>query len=254
MDLGFKIIAVDFDGTLCEDKFPEIGEPNLGLISWLQDQKAQGNKIILWTCRVGDHLNTAIDWCKKEGLFFDEVNRNIPEVIHLWGLGGPKIYADRYIDDKACIENSLPFITDIGEVSDGHHTFNDLYTQRLVLTSVLFNQNKLISWKSKKHSDGELCFGGGWFIVGIDTPEGPYSYHYKKEYWSMFDCKELDFAPEWDGHTDKDVDRLLSLYSKNKTQEWASREVELACEKEKSSGTPNDSDFGQVGGVITIIG
>lgn len=67
------------------------------------------------------------------------------------------------------------------------------------------------AWKSYTHEDGELCFGGGWFIVGIDTPEGSYTYHYKNEYWDMFDCKELKISKHWDGHTDKDVTRMLSL-------------------------------------------
>ena len=50
------------------------------------------------------------------------------------------------------------------------------------------------------------------FKVGIDTPEGQYSYHYHKKYWDKFKCvNELEFAPEWDGHKPEDVDRLLSL-------------------------------------------
>lgn len=102
-------------------------------------------------------------------------------------------------------------ISDIGEFSDGYHTFNQLYHQRAVLFAVIVNSNPANSWKSHYHSDGEPCFGGGWFIVGIDTPEGPYTYHYEDSYWSMFDCAEVDMAPEWDGHTEKDVNRLFSL-------------------------------------------
>lgn len=103
-------------------------------------------------------------------------------------------------------------IDDLGEVSDGFHTFNSLYYQRAVLFATLV---KIFScdgaWKSRKHSDGKEPFGGGWFIVGIDTPEGSYAYHYENKYWDLFDCEELETAPEWDGHTDKDVVRLLSL-------------------------------------------
>ena len=99
----------------------------------------------------------------------------------------------------------------IGEVSDGYHTFNGLYYQRMVLFAALVKQNKDKSWKSLRHEDGELCFGGGWFIVGIDTPDGSYTYHYEDNFWSMFDCEELAVAPHWDGHTEKDVIRLLSL-------------------------------------------
>lgn len=102
-------------------------------------------------------------------------------------------------------------IENIGEFSDGFHTFNSLYHHRLVLFATIVNQNKEISWKSHRHEDGELCFGGGWFIVGVDTPEGSYTYHYEDKYWDMFNCKTLDFGKHWDGHTDKDVERLLSL-------------------------------------------
>ena len=72
-----------------------------------------------------------------------------------------------------------------------------------------------MQWKSFKHSDGNYCFdsNGEWFIVGIDTPKGSYTYHYSKEYWDMFDCEELKCGKEWDGHTAEDVIRLLSLAS-----------------------------------------
>lgn len=98
-----------------------------------------------------------------------------------------------------------------GTLSDGYHTFNDLYYQRCILFATIVNQNKSISWKSKKHEDGELCFGGNWFIVGIDTPQGSYTYHYENKYWNLFQCIELDKGKHWDGHTSEDVTRLLSL-------------------------------------------
>ena len=102
-------------------------------------------------------------------------------------------------------------VDDIGEISDGYHTFNSLYEQRLYLFAVLVNTYYESAWKSRKHFDGEECFGGGWFIVGINTPDGPYTYHYENKHWDLFKCKELETAPQWDGHTDKDVGRLLSL-------------------------------------------
>ena len=102
-------------------------------------------------------------------------------------------------------------IKDIGDFSDGFHTFNELYRQRAVLFAVIVKQNKNAAWKSHRHEDGKLCFGGGWFIVGVDTPEGSYTYHYEEKYWDMFNCEELQCGKHWDGHTDKDVARLLSL-------------------------------------------
>lgn len=104
-------------------------------------------------------------------------------------------------------------IDDIRYLSDGHHTFDGLYHQRAVLFAALVKANKDKAWKSRKHDDGKYCFDNPkWFIVGIDTPEGQYTYHYHfDEYWDLFDCKTLERAPKWDGHDEKDVTRLLSL-------------------------------------------
>lgn len=114
----------------------------------------------------------------------------------------------------------------IEDISDGYHTFRDLYYQRMVLFATIVKQNKELAWKSLRHEDGELCFGGDWFIVGIDTPEGSYTYHYEMNVWAMFNCQELERGKHWDGHTEKDVIRLLSLNSKEvKHGEW------LPCNK-----------------------
>ncbi len=101
--------------------------------------------------------------------------------------------------------------TGIGDLSDGYHTFNGLYYQRMVLFAALVRAYKDRAWKSWKHEDGEPCFGGGWFIVGIDTPDGSYTYHYEEKDWPIFDCEELPVAKHWDGHTEEDVTRLYSL-------------------------------------------
>lgn len=102
-------------------------------------------------------------------------------------------------------------VDDIEDLSDGYHTFRQLYYQRMMLFAAIVKQNKDKAWKSLRHEDGELCFGGGWFIVGVDTPEGSYTYHYEDNYFSLFDCEELACGKHWDGHTEKDVTRLLSL-------------------------------------------
>lgn len=101
--------------------------------------------------------------------------------------------------------------TGIGDLSDGYHTFNGLYYQRLILFATLVKAYRDKAWKSWRHHDGEIPFGGGWFIVGIETPEGQYTYHYEAKYWDLFDCVELPVAKHWDGHTEEDVTRLLSL-------------------------------------------
>lgn len=102
MKREYQIIAVDFDGTLCTDCFPDIGQPNIALIELLQGLKQQGRQIILWTCRCGKQLEEAVEWCRKRELEFDAVNENLPEIIEKYGSDGRKIYADVYIDDKSC--------------------------------------------------------------------------------------------------------------------------------------------------------
>ena len=97
----YTIYAVDFDGTLCESIFPGIGSPNMALINHLIKRRKQGNKIILWTCRVNERLQEAVEWCKSYGLEFDAVNENLPEMIEFYGNDTRKIHADVYIDDKA---------------------------------------------------------------------------------------------------------------------------------------------------------
>jgi hypothetical protein len=94
--------------------------------------------------------------------------------------------------------------TGIGDLSDGYHTFNELYHHRAVLFSVICNHNPNLAWKAKAHHDGTMY--DGMFIVGIQTPEGQATYHYDIEpYWDYFLVKELDKAPEWDGHSPKDA-------------------------------------------------
>ena len=95
-----KVIAVDFDGTLAKDRYPNIGEPNIKLINHLIKRKAYGDKLILWTCRIDKELDNAIEWCKEHGLEFDAVNDNLPEIIEAWDSNPRKIFADIYLDDR----------------------------------------------------------------------------------------------------------------------------------------------------------
>ena len=104
----------------------------------------------------------------------------------------------------------------IGSFSDDYHTFNELYDFRKAYNAILFNewsaQGKYGVHKSLKHSDGELCFGGGWFVVSAETPAGQITNHYKEEDWNLFKCDERETAEEWDGHTAGDaLQRLLKL-------------------------------------------
>lgn len=92
-----------------------------------------------------------------------------------------------------------------GTLSDGYHTFDELYEYRMIYNALLFNEyakNNLYGvHKSKKHGDGEECFGGGWFIVMATLPSGQVSNHYKLEHWNLFKVPEREMADAWDGHT-----------------------------------------------------
>ena len=100
----------------------------------------------------------------------------------------------------------------IGNLSDGYHTFNELYHHRAILFSVICNSMPDKAWKSKLHDTGDMY--DGMFIVGIETPEGQATYHYDIEpYWDMFKVKELEKAPKWDGHTPQDAIERISKIS-----------------------------------------
>lgn len=96
-----------------------------------------------------------------------------------------------------------------GGTSDGYHKVDELYYHRLILTVALTKVYEDKSWKSWLHHDGTMF--DNYFIIGIETPEGQFTYHYHESDWEKFKIKELAFAPEWDGHEAKDVTRLLSL-------------------------------------------
>lgn len=125
-----------------------------------------------------------------------------------------------------CIEEIL-MLNNIEDFSDGYHTFKQLYYQRMVLFATIVKQNKDKAWKSLRHEDGKLCFGGGWFVVGIDTPKGSYTYHYENNFYSLFDCEELERGKHWDGHTEKDVVRLLSLDGAMTVKEAIEKLIEI---------------------------
>lgn len=146
---------------------------------------------------------------------------------------------------QECINEQRFLDEDVSILSDGYHTFNELYEFRKMYNAALFNEwanikVNLYEWpdgrkefypmepdnmikkevckhlvhKSWKHNDGELCFGGGWFIVSAMLPTGLISNHYKAEDWDLFKVPEVEKALfEYDGHTAQDVlQRLKDLY------------------------------------------
>ena len=112
------IIAVDFDGILCENKFPEIGPPNYEIISAVRQLIDCGQEVVLWTSRVDAELEAAVKWCEDYGLRFCAVNENAPsniqKYITKYPHGTRKVYADIYIDDH-----------NIGFAGLGHSTLKE---------------------------------------------------------------------------------------------------------------------------------
>jgi len=122
------------------------------------------------------------------------------------------------------LESQEPVAID-GNTSDGYHTFNELYEFRKAYNIALFNEwsasGKCSVHKSWRHHDGELCFGGGWFIVVAVLPNGQISNHYEAKDWGLFQIKETEKALfEFDGHTGQDVINRLSSYTHPPQRTW----------------------------------
>lgn len=116
----------------------------------------------------------------------------------------------------------------IGEFSDGYHTFNELYHHRAVLFSVICNMFPDKAWKAKKHDTGDMY--DGMFIVGIETEQGQATYHYDIDpYWNMFKVKELEKAPKYDGHTPSDAIARIGNLSCAGYRNQSGNVIELPC-------------------------
>jgi FMN phosphatase YigB (HAD superfamily) len=98
-------IAVDFDGTLVENRYPEIGKPILFAFETLRKLQEEGHQIILWTYRSGIKLQEAVEFCESKGIQFYAVNKSYPEEEYEEHLSR-KILADFFIDDRNI--NGLP--------------------------------------------------------------------------------------------------------------------------------------------------
>ena len=149
---------------------------------------------------------------------------------------------------------------DKGEISDGYHTFNELYYYRMLYNAAFFNMlPKEWVHKSKKHNDGEECFGGGWFIVMANLPTGQISNHYELKDWDLFQIPEKEVADEWDGHTPQEAtERLHKFLLEKQGQTFTKKDVddaylkgvcdtkhELEKQGEKSPVLSNSSNTGK---------
>lgn len=107
----------------------------------------------------------------------------------------------------------------MGQVSDGYHTFDELYHYRMLYNAgflnELYQRRAVPVYKSWRHSDEKLCFGGGWFVVVALLPTGQVTNHYPAEHWDLFDAQVVYRAPEWDGHTPKEAAKRIEEYLKS---------------------------------------
>ncbi len=102
-----RIIAVDFDGTLCTNAYPDIGDPIPSVIEYIKHARKCGNIVILWTCRTDDKLTEAVAWAAAHGLEFDYINENVKHNVEQYGGDTRKIFADIYLDDKALLPQQI---------------------------------------------------------------------------------------------------------------------------------------------------
>lgn len=149
------IIAVDFDGVLFTNKWPDIGEPMWENISRLREEKRRGRKLILWSCRSGDLLVEAVKACKEVGIIFDAINCALPSMIAAFGNDTRKIFANEYWDDHGVCKgfDTCP-VLELATLEDAIKTYGE-QSQILVAVEELSElQKALLKWiraKNDKH-------------------------------------------------------------------------------------------------------
>jgi hypothetical protein len=108
------IIAVDFDGVIVEEFWPAMGPVITRTVNIIKKLRAEGHKVILWTCRTGKQLTDALDFCRLYDLEFDAVNENLPETIEKYGGDSRKITADLYFDDRNASFEQIEILAQTG--------------------------------------------------------------------------------------------------------------------------------------------
>ena len=125
IDVGTMVIAVDFDGTIVEHRYPSIGKEIPFAIETLRRLSEEGHRLILWTVREGELLDQAVEFCRSRGLEFYAVNRDYPEENKERNLHFTrKLKADMWIDDRNL--GGLPDWGTIYEMVHHRLTYEDL--------------------------------------------------------------------------------------------------------------------------------
>lgn len=147
---------------------------------------------------------TSIEWLLKE--LYTEMN-----------MSGDGRVLDEILEEAKEMHKAETEITE--NTSDGYHTFKELYHYRMLYNALIFNewakQGLYQVHKSLRHSDGKLCFGGGWFVVVAMLPSGMITNHYKVEDWDYFKIASFGKSSiAYDGHTPSDVANRISEFLK----------------------------------------
>ena len=98
-----------------------------------------------------------------------------------------------------------------GGISDGYHTFDELYEHRCALFAALATHNPELGWKSRRHYASSSY--PGWFIAGMRLPPGPITYHLPDRFWEIVRVPEQEYGDQWDGHTPDDVIQRLRRWN-----------------------------------------
>ena len=114
------------------------------------------------------------------------------------------------------MDNALFLPCDASEVSDGYHTFAELYNHRCLLFINLAVTCPGIAFKTRRNDVREEW--EGWFILGLNTPHGQITYHIPSVYWDLAAVPEIDHNADYDGHSSNDVVERLRLLALNPTQ------------------------------------
>lgn len=177
---------------------------------WSSEYDSSGAEINFDPCHQIYDADADLVFVTDAGPSVAALLQNAPEDIeHLLSeLEAAQARLDKALEARSRLEIQL----EDGELSDGYHTHNELYEYRL-----LYNAHAARGWvaagypvvKSWRHSDGEECFGGGWFVVAAELPTGQVTNHYKADDWGLFEVPEAETAFAWDGHTAAEAaDRL----------------------------------------------
>ena len=122
------IIAVDFDGTIVEHIYPQIGNEIPFATATIRKLIEEQHQVVLWTVRKGKLLEEAVNWCKERGVEFYAVNKNFPEEVVEGNDGFCKINADIFIDDKNL--GGIPNWGNIYKMINEKKSWKDIYAQK----------------------------------------------------------------------------------------------------------------------------